>query len=71
MSDTLYKIAEDGIVQFVPTWTVTRAVNPGPLCPVTYEIFRMISSVETALTAYELAALTVVSYQSTGAPFDL
>ena len=71
LNDVQYKIAEDLLVQITPTWTDTRAANPGPPCPMTYEIFRVISNVDTPLTTHELAALTVTSYSSSGAPIDL
>ena len=58
-----YNIDEDGTFSFAPTWTTTVTD-----CPVTYEIRRVISGVEYALSATETAVLT---FDSTDGSLDV
>ena len=48
-----YLMANDGLLTWSPTWS-----SSVPGCPLTYEIGRIVSTVEQALTAHETAALT-------------
>ena len=52
MSDTLYYIAEDGVVRYEPEWTHTETG-----CPFTYEVGRMVDGVERPLTPDEQVVL--------------
>ena len=53
ISSFTYRMNQDGIVTFSPTWS-SSIVG----CPLTFEIRRVVSSVEQALTSHETAALT-------------
>ena len=48
IDDTLYNIAEDGIVSYEPTWSHTETD-----CPISYLITRIVDGVERELTDEE------------------
>ena len=53
INDLTYNINEDGTLSWSPTWS-----NSVTGCPQTFEIGRIVTSVEQALTGHETAALT-------------
>ena len=60
ISNTLYYIAEDGLINYEPTWTHTKVD-----CPITYEVSRIeTDGTERALTAEE--ELVLVHDKSNG-----
>jgi len=48
-----YLMVNDGLLTWSPTWSSSVTG-----CPLTYEIRRIVATVEQVLTAYETAALT-------------
>ena len=50
---TLYYIAEDGMVSYVPSWSHSK-----DSCPFTYEVTRIIDGIEHELTDDEKLVLT-------------
>ena len=53
IEDTLYYIAEDGVVSYLPTWS---HIKEG--CPFTYEVRRIVEGVERLLSDAEKLVLT-------------
>ena len=53
IADLTYNLNVDGLVTWTPTWSSSVAG-----CPLTYEIGRIVATVEQALTAHETATLT-------------
>ena len=53
ISDETYYLNYDGLLSWAPTWSSTV-----PGCPFTYEIGRIVSSVEQSLTSLETDVLT-------------
>jgi len=64
IADLTYKIINDGLISYTPTWTTSVTG-----CPITYEIRRVLADLsEITLTAFETAVLT---FDSTDGSLDI